>query len=616
MKQRVRIALAAAAACLVPCAGAALPAHDGSGRAADRLVVKFVDEARIRVRGAVLVSFGGADLAPVDAVLRRFGSPLPLRPFFRDELAVDATRAAAEAAAGRRLPDLNGYVEFAVDPDLREPLAGALRGLALVETVYRPAQPPPPPTDIPPPTPNGEPDLFYLDPAPIGIDAEYAWTRPGGAGLHVVVTDIEYSWRTGHEDLDSAVGAARCGTPGTDYIEHGTAVMGELFAGRNGYGTTGIVYQATPRFATDLPNGGSYSVAAAIDCATDFMAAGDVMLVEAQTYGPRDHDGDGTYDFVPVEWDQAEYDAIKIATASGIVVVEPAGNGGEDLDNAVFGGKFNRATRDSGAIIVGAGAPPDYGIPDRSRLDFSTYGSRVDIQGWGDDVGSTGYGDYFNGGGDPNQYYTSLFSGTSAASPMGAGAAAAIEGVQKACGGRPLTPAAVRDLLVQTGTAEVTGPYPGHIGPRPNLRAALARVDSDNDGDGYAECKGDCDDARAGTFPDAPETNDGLDNQCPGNAGYGVIDETSGDSGFHNKSDRTEYSWTAQSGATKYQVVRSESPRFLSGCTKWDVTATKINDAVKPAAGKVFFYLNRPTLPRVGSWGQNSAGQERTGICP
>jgi hypothetical protein len=58
--------------------------------------------------------------------------------------------------------------------------------------------PPPPPTDIPPPTPDGESDLLYLDPAPIGIDAEYAWTRPGGSGLNVVVTDIEYAWRTSH----------------------------------------------------------------------------------------------------------------------------------------------------------------------------------------------------------------------------------------------------------------------------------------------------------------------------------------------------------------------------------------------------------------------------------
>jgi hypothetical protein len=39
-------------------------------------------------------------------------------------------------------------------------------------------------------------------------------------------------------------------------------------------------------------------------------------------------------------------------------------------------------------------------------------------------------------------------------------------------------------------------------------------------------CGGDdCDDVHAATFPGAAEVNDGLDNQCPGNADLGVFDE-------------------------------------------------------------------------------------------
>jgi hypothetical protein len=34
-----------------------------------------------------------------------------------------------------------------------------------------------------------------------------------------------------------------------------------------------------------------------------------------------------------------------------------------------------------------------------------------------------------------------------------------------------------------------------------------------------------------------------------------------------------------------------------------------------PPPGAAFFYLNRPLAPCLGSWGQNSAGQERTAIC-
>jgi serine protease len=594
---------------MLACALIGLAPAYAADRADDRLIVKFVDQACVRLRGGSLASEGGFDLSELDRVLALHGAPGVVRLFARDEAVVDASVRRAELRSGRSLPDLNGYFELLVAPERSGELLDALKRLRVVETVYRPAVLPPPPGDIPPPTPNGEPDLLYLDPAPTGIDAEWAWTRPGGKGQGVRIADIEYSWRVTHEDLDAAVGATGCFTPGTGDIEHGTAVLGELVAGRNGYGVTGIAHAAALSLVTNYPVGMSYSVARAVDCATGLLDPGDVMLIEAQTYGPR-----GAY--VPSEWDAAEYASISVATAAGIVVVEAAGNGGEDLDDAVFGGAFNRAVRDSGAILVGA-ASTVYGPgPDLSRADFSTYGSRVDIQGWGDDVGTTGYGDYFDGGGDPNQYYTGGFSGTSAASPMGAGAAAAVQGVQMACGGAPLTPAAVRTLLVATGTAQTAGPYPGHIGPRPDLRAALARVDVDDDGDGYKECQGDCDDARFATHPGAVEINDGADNQCPGERGYGIADETSGDSGFHNAADKTEYSWTAQAGATSYRVVRSTRRDFASGCVPWDTVSPSLKDAAVPAAGSAYYYLNRPIAPYVGSWGTSSGGVERTHVCP
>jgi len=578
-------------------------------RAPDRLIVKFDETARVRVRAGRPVSLADTALLEFERALSSYPNR-EMKPLAgRSEEAVEQTRLQAEARSGRSLPDLNSYVEIYLGEAATDELLKKLRALEVVETVYRASLPVPPPIDIPPPTPDGDADLIHLDAAPGGIDARDAWTRPGGRGEGVLLIDIEYNWRDTHEDLESALGQQMCFTPGSAEIEHGTAVIGEIAAGDNAYGVTGIANQVDVGLVTHWPTGMSYSVARAIECASGLMGPGDVLLIEAQTYGPRGA-------FVPPEWDQAEYDAISVATAAGIVVVETAGNGGEDLDDVAFGGAFDRAVRDSGALIVGAGANPWYvDQSDRSRLDFSTYGSRLDLQGWGDDVITTGYGDAFDGGGDPDQYYTELFSGTSSAAPMIAGAAAILQGVQMACGGDPLPLATVRDILVETGSPQIAGPYPGHIGPRPDLRAALMRIDVDNDTDGWAECQGDCDDDAAATHPGATETNDGLDNQCPGEVGYGIVDETSGVSSFLNPSNKTEYSWTQQPGAASYEVARSSSADFSSDCARWETAATSIVDAVDPPAGSAFFYLNRPLTPFPGSWGEISAGSERTGPC-
>jgi formylglycine-generating enzyme required for sulfatase activity len=53
----------------------------------------------------------------------------------------------------------------------------------------------------------------------------------------------------------------------------------------------------------------------------------------------------------------------------------------------------------------------------------------------------------------------------------------------------------------------------------------------DEDQDGYASnaCGADdCDDTNANVYPGAPELCDGIDNQCPGDPGYGEVDGTCG----------------------------------------------------------------------------------------
>ena len=131
----------------------------------------------------------------------------------------------------------------------------------------------------------------------------------------------------------------------------------------------------------------------------------------------------------------------------------------------------------------------------------------------------------------------------------------------------------------------------------------------DADGDGYGlECE--CDDANGSTYPGAAEVNDGEDNQCPGDPGYGLIDENSGSAGFPDE-DRNVYSWPAQAGATAYQVARAAAPDFGTSCVLFLTTETSWNDGEPVPAGSTFFYLNRPYAPNVGSWGQSSAGVQR-----
>jgi hypothetical protein len=137
------------------------------------------------------------------------------------------------------------------------------------------------------------------------------------------------------------------------------------------------------------------------------------------------------------------------------------------------------------------------------------------------------------------------------------------------------------------------------------------------DADGDTHCvTTDCREDDPDIYPDAPELNDGLDNQCPGDVGYGVVDETSGESGFHNPEDKTEYSWPAQVGATLYEVARSSVPDFSANCVVMQVAETYWLDDEPLPVGNCFYYLNRPAAPLAGSWGQGSSGAERTNICP
>jgi len=90
----------------------------------------------------------------------------------------------------------------------------------------------------------------YLEAAPIGIDARYAWTFIGGKGQNVNIIDVEAAWNEMHEDFPYLF--ARIGSQKEDlsWRNHGTAVLGVIAASDNSFGNTGIVSAARVGFSS------------------------------------------------------------------------------------------------------------------------------------------------------------------------------------------------------------------------------------------------------------------------------------------------------------------------------------------------------------------------------
>ena len=300
---------------------------------------------------------------------------------------LDNLRRTGEERTGKKLPDLNLYYTLRLPPGRNaRVLVNLFKRLPEVEEAWiMPSYVLTAPRfqdsdDVAP----GDAYQQYLDPAPVGVDAHFAWTKTGGNGAGVNVFDIEHGFNPLHVDLpDVQIRQPWPFTIAGGNKAHGTAVLGIIAGLNDGSGITGIAHGSSMYFHSIL---GDDNPETALQQAVGLDGAllsavlgqnaerGDVIVLEMQARGPSEFPNAPNVQgpLLPVEWYKPVFDAIRIATANGIVVVEAAGNSNYNLDAEFLlnhpegkhqpfrmagpiGSYSYYPVNDSGAIIVGAG---------------------------------------------------------------------------------------------------------------------------------------------------------------------------------------------------------------------------------------------------------------------
>lgn len=445
----------------------------------DQLVVKFSEDTRVRLRNGSLVSLEGWNLDRVDAYLAKYPKIAVERLFHStEEGKLDDYVARGERLSGIDMADLNNYYMFRINGINMDPVGmlEELLDIGLVQTCYYEpiAEPATCGSDPAPTTPVWLSSQNYREPAPLGIDIDYAWAHDPVYGNGVSSywwLDLEWGWCETHEDYPSNFTIRNPPDSGVaDDYNHGTAVVGVVSSCDDGKGMVGLTPECKPnaRVVSNHPN----TADALTTIGVSDLITGETYLIEMHAQGPDP----GTtcpcncsqFRYIAMEYWTANYDAILVNSGNGRICVEAAGNGSMDLDWAGYGGAFDLGVRDSQAIIVGASTSDSTHDPSC----FTNHGSRISAYGYGENVYTTGYGGLFNQAGC-DQDYTSTFGGTSSASPIVTGAAISLNLIHWNQEGSYPSPTLLRSRLQTHGTPQ-SSDLSREISVLPNMKGILA----------------------------------------------------------------------------------------------------------------------------------------------
>jgi Subtilase family len=313
----------------------------------------------------------------------------------------------------------------------------------------------------------------FTEPSPLGINAKYAWGIQGGRGSpQIKFIDIEQGWILDHEAI-TAHALPLTGINHPRFRDHGAGVLGIIMM-QGPYGC-GITPDVSGYVISQWRPGGEPNDADAVIAALTYLNFGDILLLETQSFFSIRNNK-----IWPAEVQEATFQAIRLATALGIIVIEAAGNGdltstaGNDLDFFTINKKriFNPAGkdfRDSGAIIVAAAS---WNVPHK-RITYSNYGKRINCYAWGEAVATAG--NYPHSPGGSINSYTTHFAGTSSASAIIAGVAIAVQSITEIKHSIRLNPVQMRYILSsdQYGTASANGLRVDKIGVMPDLKKII-----------------------------------------------------------------------------------------------------------------------------------------------